>query len=177
MTLIDLLDGNVQLLLHSTLHLFRSLNGLHAKHRLATNRQTDTEPSRPRTHPTSHPKTWEIVHFGLRIANWLVGNNPPFAIRNPQCGGVGTNSRNISAPKKRTPIAESSETGVEHGGRCGIVHVVCFDTQFIEANWRGTSPRSSEAPRRTECVLSNQAVWPLLRSRRACASHRRPGAA
>ena len=41
---------------------------------------------------TSHPKTWEIAHFGLRIANWLVGKNPPSAIRNPQCEGVGTNS-------------------------------------------------------------------------------------
>ena len=44
---------------------------------------------------TSHPKTWEIVNFGLGIANWLVGNNPPFAIRNPQCGGFGTNSSRI----------------------------------------------------------------------------------
>ena len=42
---------------------------------------------------TSHPKTWEIVNFGLWIANWLVGKNPPFAIRNPQCGGFRTNSR------------------------------------------------------------------------------------
>ena len=31
------------------------------------------------------------------IANWLVGKNPQFAIRNPQYGGFGTNSRSTEA--------------------------------------------------------------------------------
>ena len=40
-----------------------------------------------------HPKSWEIANFGLWIAYWLVGKNPKFAIRNPQCGGFGTDPR------------------------------------------------------------------------------------
>ena len=38
---------------------------------------------------TSHPETWEIVHFGLRIANWLVGKirHSQFEIRNAEVVG------------------------------------------------------------------------------------------